>query len=77
MKTPTYKLIQKVTDDSKGSWSRIANEGKLKCRLIIDENGNEGHQITIRRYETKSHMFYVHSTDGALTKVCVYERIKK
>ena len=67
----TYHLIQKITDESCGAWARIALAGKLKCELRLNTT-----QI-IRRYESKKHMFYVHITNAALTKVCVYERRKK
>lgn len=63
-----YKLIQKVIDDSRTSWARIAATGKLESDLALDVDYH------IQQYRSKKHLFYVYIKEDGIEKVCVYEK---
>lgn len=65
----TYRLVEKIEDERKTFYARMAHAGKKDCELIIDDN------YYIERFIHKEMLYYVHVKDGRLMKVCVYERV--
>lgn len=65
----TYKLYKKVEDESMDSVLEfVYKNADQKCLLIIDAN------YYIKRYEWQDILYYVHIKNGAVSKICIYQK---